>query len=464
MKKTATSRTEQLSEIFKEFDDSANRFCEKTGGVRCEIDALYSGEETAQNLKYRYARIYYNTFAIGFRYTAHAAMSIVNSILECLIFTDRSDEAVGIPLSFITDSFGISISTPLTVPLISSGKAMKEAFSFLGGTVCDLIEQLEELCLDSYKCEKLCSEFVSELLGIYGIKDDIEEAIITESDYDFLTLRSTSDAYINYLKGNTKKAVKQLEKVKDPTKYERRLLDLWKNGSEIPEGILPTVRKNASAYNDSGVQTSGGREFVALFISWILFTPFISVLYVGLYYFLMQLEGRDSIYLMGPLTNLPLCFTLAFLTSIPVSYFTRRITYKILFKKDFARFCELDSIQNGSGADRTIKVLLHIIVIGCIVICILLTKWNVNFKEDGFVDNSKFFSLKSTYYSYSDIEKIKYRPTFTNAFGDEIDIPSYIIVLKSGKEIDLYELDDVESYEDILIGYLKSRGVRIEDK
>jgi len=456
------TRSDILLSIHDQFDRCAEAFCQSTGGNRFETDSSYKGEEKPENLRYRSAKIFYDTFALGFRFTAHGTMSIVNSILECLVYTDRTDEAIGIPLHFVVDFCDEDISTPLTIPLISSPDAMTEAFDCLGGVLNKLFETIRDLSFDSYRCESLAVFYIEELYRLYGIKD-YNEVWLSDSDYSFLTLRFTSDAYICYLKGERDKAIKKLEKAPVLCGYEKRLLRLWKSDSGIGEAI-PTVRYNAQLYNTSGVQKSEGKEFLATFLSWLVITPVASVLFVGLYFLLMHLEGIDSVYLMGPIYSFPMSFFFAFLTGIAASYFCRHFAYKLLFRKSYERYCEMDSIQNGGGADKLMHVFLWLIVLAGIAGCILFTKWNLNFKEDGFVDNTSFFSVKGTYYSYSDIDHIYYKPDRINDFGEKLDNPSYVIVMNDGREIDLYEYDNTATCEKKILTHLISQGVSITGK
>ena len=92
----------------------------------------------------------------------------------------------------------------------------------------------------------------------------------------------------------------------------------------------------------------------------------------------------------------------------------------------------------------------------------LLAKWNINFLPDGFVDNSRFFSFKGEYYSYNEIERVYYKPDRVNDFGDTLDFPSYVIEIKNGKEIDLYEHGEISDYEKELIDFLNEKGVKID--
>jgi len=338
---------------------------------------------------------------------------------------------------------------------------MREAFGCIEKTVKALWDNILEITFDSYKSEKLTEYFVNELYSLYGI-EELGDVILTEADYRFLTLRFTSDFCINYFRGDREKAIKKLEKVKDRTRSENRLLRIWKESESFSSEGLSAVCHNAKTYNDSGVMKNSFKEFLSVFLTWLVFTPFISLIYGGLFFFLLKLEERGSVYLMGAVYNLPFCFVLAFVTAIAVSYFFRNKAFSLLFKKDYSRYIELDSIANGGGSDKFMHVFLWLTVFVSICACILLPKWNINFKEDGFVDNREFFSVKGAYYEYSDIQRIYYKADRTNDFGDTLDYPSYVMELRDGTQIDFYDFDDIESYEKELFEHLEKKGVKIE--
>lgn len=117
-------REEILNSIFMQFDKSARQFCEDTQGVFCEISREYKGEQQPKNLKYCFAKIYYNSFVVKFTYTAHGMMNVINSILGCSICLDKADDSREIPLPLITDYCDVDILTPMFIPFITNEAGM----------------------------------------------------------------------------------------------------------------------------------------------------------------------------------------------------------------------------------------------------------------------------------------------------------------------------------------------------
>ena len=454
-------QSDKLFPIFSQFDKSAKQFCNNTNGDLCEITTEYKGEETPKNLKYRFAKIYYNSFSIEFKYTSHGLLGLTNSTLECLIYPDKSDASIGIPLPFAVDYFDFNTATPLCIPLISNSDGMAQAFECIGSVVVELLSNIEKTSYNDNEKDELTQLFLSEL-GFILEDNELYAFNIDESHYKYITLRFSSSPFTNFLKGKKSKSIKQLEKTKKLTSYEKRVLNIWKSEESFEIPNLSAIVQNAEAYNTVGVKKVDFKEFSTIFISWLILIIPISAVYVGAYFLLFFILSRQSVYYMGPIYNFPFCIIAAFVTSIAASYFTRFKFYKLFHRKSYEKYREMDSIENGGGSDRLMKIFLYILVIGSLVMIVLFSKNGINFKDNGFVDNSKFLSLRGEFYSYQEVDHIYYKPTRVNDFGDTLDFPSYVLVMKNGKEIDLYEYGGTEEFEEHLSDFLQDKGIAIE--
>lgn len=458
------NRSKYLDELHREFDRCANALCDATGGLFCQITSEYKGEESPENLRCLYGKIYYKMFAVRFQYTAHGMLGLVNSILDCSVFLDKSEAAVGIPLPMFMDYCDVDIQTPLCIPAITGTAGMQEAFGCIGNVLKDALPVITEICIHSEHKEKICDAFWREVKYICDINEADDPMCGADSFIgDFFTLRFSSDAFIAYMKGNPQKAAKRLSKTKKLTGYEKRMLKLWQsqNHSELPK--LPELQTGLAVYNQSGSPKGITKELWVMLISWIILVPLPSALYVGIYFLLMFLEGRTSVYLMGPFYNFPSCIIFGFITAISISYFTRFRFYKLLFKSNYEQYCQQDYVQNGRGADRFMKGFTAVLVALSLLCCLFLVKWNLNFQSEGFYDNTKFFALRGAYYDYKEIDYVYYKSGRVNDLGDRLDYPSYVMVLKDGREIDFYDYDEIQQYEEKLISFLHRKGIRIEE-
>ena len=460
-------RHETLQALYTQFDRSAQQVCDETGGLYFEIDSVYNGEELPENLCYRTAKMYYHLFVVEFRYTAHGVLGVMNSMLECLVYLDKSTTAIGIPLPFLVDRADLDTTTPLCIPLISNPLGMQQAFACLQSVLQERMTHIETMCQNSRDEEE---RFVAEFCAVNSIKredafmeDEDGNKVFWEGNYSFMTLRYSSAAFINSIKGNRAAAIKQLRKTKRLTGYEQRMLRLWEAGVETDVTALSAIVKNAYRYNDSGVQKNDMREFSAIVVSWFVIGIGTSALYAGVFALLIFLQAHDAVYLMGPSYNFPSCILFGFVTAIALSYFTRFAFYKLLFKKHDDTLLEMDYIQNGGCADRLMKGFLAVVVSFCLVGCLLLSRWGIVFEKNGFSDQTTLISLKGDYHSYDDIKCVYYKADRVNDFGETLPYPSYVLVLENGQEIDFFEFDDIKVYQEHLIGYLLEQGVTIID-
>ncbi|MBQ0083150.1 MAG: hypothetical protein KBS52_00065 [Clostridiales bacterium] len=458
------TRNERFEEIFLQFDSLADAFCRETGGLHCRISSIYDGEQKAENVIERLAEIYYNSHIVFFKYTAHGPLETINSILDCWIKFGKTENSISVPLALVADFCDEDILEPLCIPLISNENCMKQAFSCIGDAVKRLMPKISDISYNEDKKAELKAYFLAEFSEIVTLpgENDVQKYEFASDEYfkSLLTFRFVSAVYILAIKGKTAKAAKKLKKHKRQLNYEKRLLRLWKSGKTTDTSKIPEIVSNIKWLNDSGVAKGSFKELMTIFASaLVLMIPFAAV-YVGLYFLLILFLRQDSVFLTGVIQNLPFAIFAGFLTGFSFSYFTRNFFMRIFRKKSYEKLLEADQITNSPKSDKFMKVFVGIIVFCCVGYMFLTVNCNVNFKKDGFIDNTEFFSLKGEYHGYDEIECVKYIQTHFNEFG-EIDIPSYAIVLKDGSEIDLFDYDEIKNYEDKLLGYLKTKDVKV---
>lgn len=452
------SRNETLGAIIEQFDMSAKSFCDETDGLYCEITSKYKGEEMPENLKYRFADIYYNSFAVKFVYIARSSAVGNKNVLCCCVRFDKNDELKEIPLPLLTDYIGKDINVPMCVPLIYNKAAMEQAFDCVGGVVKGLFGDIKAIGDDPEKSEYMWSAFTSELETLVDDKysDAAFAAYKNYMFYTFFPLRFCSDAFVNAVKGDLARAEKQLKKIKVLTGYEKRILTMLSVGETFDTESLPEMTKNfCTNYNSAGVEKPEKKEFLAVFISCVLFTVPISGVFIGLYSLLAHFETANSEFVLASQDCIFYCVIFAFITSIALSYFTRKKFFKLVDRKHYETYAEQTDIQNGESSDKIMKGMLFVIFAASVIGCGLISKWNLNFMYDGFVDNSAFWSLKGEYYSYDDIEKV-YSDDSVNK-----NLPYYIIKLKSGDEIYVSKLNYTED-TDRALDFLEEKGVTVE--
>ena len=467
-------RNERLEAIYSEFDAAAQGLCDDTGGILCEITSEYKGEEEERELKYRFAKIYYGSFICELVYTAHGTLSLINSILGCVVYADKSEDTIGVPLPLVTDFLDRDVTAPMCIPCISNAAGMKQAVCCIGSVIAQLMPQLVELSTDSEKKEALTEFYHKELNTAFDMELELEqEREIGEEQltpyeimqlekrfyFDLITDRLTSGAFFQYMKGE-KISLRQLKKITESKKsfgYEKRMARLWQSGQpyEIPD--LSAISDGLQLYDSNGVQKPNLKELGTMFLSWFVLGICIEPVYLLLYLAVQFFEKRGAEYVLFDPYAWIYTFLFAYITGIATSYFTRLWFYRLLNKKQYEAYEEMDHVVNGAGADKFMKVILGMIVSASIVACVLLPMQNLKFTSGGFWDNSQLFSLQGTHYSYAEIERVYFKPEDQKQF-----FASYVIVLSSGKEINLFDLDDSLSYEAELTSLMKEHGILVE--
>ncbi len=456
------NREEMYDRLFEQLEKSAQQFCADSEGILCEVAKEYKGSEASQKLKYFFAKIYYNSFYVKFTYTAHSTMGVVNSILGCSVCLDKNGSSREIPLPLMSDYLDYDITSPMFIPNIISEKGMEKAFEIIGNVVIALLPELIRAGDDKEFKDSILSKYNEEMKYVFDI-DSVEninsEYVIDYHFYDFFVLRFTMEAFDYYLKGDSEKACKRLGKIKKPTGYEKRLLDTLRSG--MYEKCQTSLQDISEICDGAPAKKDEMKELFVMFASWVILTPLTSAVYLLIFFAVFLMENKDSVYLMGTEYNWPFCICVGFFTAITVSYFTRFKFYKLFNKKGYEKYFKVSNMQNGKGADRFMKIFTYIIFCVSIVMSVLLCKWNINFTENGVIDNTEFFSLRGEYYTYEEIEKVYYLPQRTNDLGDVLEFPSYVMVV-DGREIDFYDFADIEDYEDELLPFLREKGIKIE--
>lgn len=445
------SRELFISQIIDSFNVSAENFTKKSNGVHWEVYSEFKGAEKIENIRYHYAKIYYNSYILLLKYTAHGLLSTVNSILECLVFFEKSNNAVCYPLSTVLDFLEFDSLDIVTIPNIISDNAMEQAFDVLFNTISKYQSRFVDLSFNTEMKAELINKFKNEIMTYYNLKSlsDDDFSFYLDSYYSWITNRSVSPPFIHLLKGDHSKALRKLKKLKNKSGYENRIVDFISENKEL--NIKSTDASLSSA-----------KELTVIILSFYFLAIAWSPAFLLLYLFFMQFESFNSIYLLGPISNIPFVVLPSLLMGIVSSYFTRNKAIKLLFKKNYKAYLHQDYITNSHNSDKFIKGLFKLLLVVCITITFFMVKSNIKFTDNGFYDNTDFLSLQGKFYSYEQVDKVYYKPNRINGFDQNLEFPSYVIVLTNGEEIDLYEFEEIKTTEKKLIPLLTEKNIKIE--
>jgi len=110
------------------------------------------------------------------------------------------------------------------------------------------------------------------------------------------------------------------------------------------------------------------------------------------------------------------------------------------------------------------KVFAYIIFLASLTVTALLASTGISFYSNRFVDKSNFFDIKGTSYSYDSLDSVWLIKGRYNGFNEWLDNPSYVLVLKDGYKIDLYEYVEHGSSEKKIIPILERNNPCIQRK
>ena len=269
--------------------------------------------------------------------------------------------------------------------------------------------------------------------------------------------RFTLDGYLDYIKGNFKKAINKYKKLgKKITAYEERLIAYMKEN----EAKKP-VADNLNTLLYAKKFKSFKYEFIPIFTSWLFLTPVWCIIYDIIFYIALYFLSKNAIYIGG--TEQFMLFMPAFITAIISSFFARKKVYKIFFRKQYKDIIALDEIENTKKTEHIMFKILQFIIAAGLVSSVLIANTNISFYEDYFRNNLALLDIKGEMVEYSDVECVYKAACFKNGFGNIVDYTSYIMVLQGGEQIDLsYYIDNKEIERDI-IPILKKHNIEMRD-
>ncbi|MDD2361958.1 MAG: hypothetical protein PHH84_03225, partial [Oscillospiraceae bacterium] len=299
---------------------------------------------------------------------------------------------------------------------------------------------------------------------ISRLKDDVHSVIEQDKKgfltyyYDFLLMRYVSPAYEAYMTGNYTAALKKLKKQKYKTAYENRLIEYLDNAQTPRPHVPESIYINLTELYKNGIPKNNIKEGLMIAPAMLIFALIWLPLYLAIYFLFYFIESRDAVYLLGTLANAPSAMFPAMICGIPMLYFQSKRFYKLFFKKNYEQMAALDNAVNSRSTHRFMRALMGVLVACSVVFLALTAHQNIKLTETGFYDNTNFWSLQGEYYSYDEVDKLHYREQTPSGYGDMLDIPSYVILLKNGEELDPYRFD---SNDEKFLDVFRKKGVLV---
>jgi hypothetical protein len=462
------------SEIIEAFCSNVESFAAGQDLITHEILPICE-RPGSNDVKEVIGRLYFRSFNFDFVYIVNNSILGIGpkSILECRIWLSKGEKLLHFSLydlMYLIDSINFKC---YFFPYIENAKRMNICFAAITNDLNSFIPKIAAIAEDlsaveqAYICLKtdIASVWDKELL-VSNPSADKESAEISKEDsieryYSWLRFRFASRGYSAFLSSNYKKAIKVYSKYKKRLAYEDRLLEFMKSlqGHKYYNAVLPEL----NTLKDGLKAETGTSESFPLFVSWAVITPFTLVIYLIIYYVGFYLLNLGAVYSTGiELYNAMFAFLPAFLTSIVLSYSFRRAIFRLFFRKSYQRRLDYDAILNTKSEDRFMKVFSKFVISGCLLFTMLFANTNISFHKDGLEDSTSMFSIKGKYYGYEQIESVWLVSGRYNSFNQWLDNPSYVIQLKSGKLIDLYQYLEFPDMERHVLPIFQENGFEIQ--
>ncbi len=504
--------------LIEQLNKCAEQFSAENNGLLYESKTTYKNQyEAKDNIVTHNVDFYYNNYIVRFSYHPHPPISLAHSVLTCSVsFSKTDNEKVFYPLSDIYGFLSITPFSALTIPMILSAESMSECFHDISSALKQIICELDAISYDTTRKQDLfnecfrfaCTYFKQEFESPEEIKHEIEcnkdqfyqkwihstydiplsaeaeasakstfeqicfniydktQDLLSSDKKKFLQFyfedrltQSVSSAYESYMIGDYHAAIKLFKRQKYKTNYENLLLD-YMSKAKSPERHVPeSIFENLTQLYRNGISKNNLKESLAVGPAMILFgalwVPVFLIVYFGFY----CLESQSAIYLLGPLENAPSIILPSLLMGITMIYFCSTTFYKLFFKKNYKKLLALQKATYSRSTHRFMKGFSAVVLVGSVIFLFFTVHCNIKLTENGFYDNTAFFTVKGTFYPYEDVDKLLYQIRTPDGHGSSYPYPSYVILLKNGDRIEMNQFD---SCNETFLNIMRDKNVKIE--
>jgi len=329
-----------------------------------------------------------------------------------------------------------------------NAERLEPCFSVLTDILKEYMPKFEEAYME-YQDEEAYDSLFNEYKKIFKLKpkdldfsliDDIQDENFYKFQYfqrdreQYMICRFTQgEAYLDFLSGNIKSALlkyQKLEKKDDLYEYDKKLIEFLKTpAAEMCQPMPRSCMEGGKSYNI--IESKGsGRQF--LLYTLIAFVPF-SVL------FCLIVAAVGAIVSIGSMFSFTAPWYLGF---IPASLCA--VLGGIVFKKRIARIVEgkkaqqkidQDEMLNSKGVNVFATVVFIIAFVACLCFSLLVPSLVLKVYDDRMegCETTPFVFEK---YYYNEIEAVYHIDARYNEYGDRIERPSYVVVMKDSRVLD----------------------------
>lgn len=444
----------------KEIEKIFIKRCEEYAKEMCAINTQVDRENNETHFS-----IYLAISRITFVYRTKVSEFDHPSTLYARIHLKKNrDVFFHIPelLSFL----GIKDFRAFCFPYIENEKRFNACFNALTSLLNDHWEEFENILLHG-RYEEIQAIQKNKLFESHGLNeevlDDYEKEMLQaeltriQENFDFLFRYTINKDYYNFCLGKFEKAkkkyAKKVEKEK-ATDYEKMLLEFI---SKSENADFRPMSDECFAYRDSQAYLYGKDGFPCSLRTTVLsmgFGAFVFTIFTMIFNLYLS---RNTIGYFG--ADWWMCILCGTVAGIPIAILLPE-KIKVLLKDKKARFNnEFQDVVETEKSTLFTKYLLH----GAVAILLTFTIWLSSMSVRLFDTYGQYPRLDKpigwTDFKYEDIENAYYINARYNPYGDRIDRPSYVLVMKNGDIIDFDGYTSVEKTEKTMLPILQKYGL-----
>ncbi len=452
----------KLVETFKTETEKYSN--ELDGVVNYKCDEFFRKNNPEKGYHSIDANIMFKNFVLKLEYKINVSMLIPKSTVEMRFMFENGKIPVEFSIYDLLNIIDKDNFKCYTFGYVTTENKMKQVLKYLVETFKQYKDKIEEISENSEiigDIEKDTEAKIKLLLNedIFKSCDAFYLMHMLELYYVIDVSRFTLDAYVDYTVSKYSKAIKKYNKLKGKlTSYEQRLVEhIKQNINQIEMPVEQEMNTLVQAKKLKNIKT----ELFPMYLSWLVLTPIWCIIYDLVYYIATYFLYKDTIYVTG---SFPFAIFLpAFITAIIHSYFTRSTVYKLLFKKRYNEIKALDEIENGGKVEKVMSKTFQFIIAASLVFSILIANTNIAFYDAYFKDNLDLLSIKGTSYNYGDVYCVYKADGIVNDFGQIVNNPTYVIVIKGGEQISLYYDVEFEDTKNNIIPIFEKHNIEIRE-
>lgn len=442
----------------------AEAFAKKYNAKVLPLEKIYKNQRPAIAA----TAIEFTDFSLILKYVAGSFMGPKSVLIGCLY---KSGDPMPLAYTFydVFPFLGVRDFRPTQFSFVSDKedalcaiKAILEVTEDRFEGLCTLFsspEQLRELRLfKNAQIKEQMSDDVFETaneLEFGEVREDYLKKALGMYEIMELTRYSTA-RYSMFLEGDYNRSKRKYLKEKHKTPYEAMMLEYMLTSPE-PEKYLNFIENADTA--------SSGKRVVIPLILLVLFvlTPLFSVLYLLLYGAFATVFEAGAVYNSAfELYNAANAVLPAFITSIALSYFFRRVMIRIFRRKTREKELAYDAVANPRSVVSFMKYFLYTVVVMSVIGCMLFANTNISFYDNKIVDNGGLFQLSGKEYRYSDIVSAQESGGIVNDFGDWVEGEHLVITFRNGDVLDTYFYADLVNIRRLVYPILEEHGIQMQ--